>query len=423
MAATAPPKEKPQRKAPPPEKERHWSEQLFHSSFFLGAVFLHLVIFLMVATWIIFPRYVPPSDDFSKTYVPSSPPPPPPATTTPTMPVPTHNIAPPTTVITSNTSAPVFNIPLPDLNPTTEMSKTNPKMTAPATKNISNLASRLGSIKSTVKGWGRDDTNLRNANGDTHNVVAKFPVFIAQYANGDWNCNIEMTGINITGGSLPNLVEKINQWSHGNIRGGVIPTPLQIGGHDLLDKKPPFVFFTGHKDFVLTNQEIENLRNYLQDGGCIWGDNALAGEGSRFDVAFRREMKRVIPDADKNFEPVALTDDIYTKSYFPISKVPPGMNFYDEPLLHIDLDGKLAVLYTPNDYSDLFCVHILPGDQQPDLIFPYTGPLHTNMTMWWKRDIFFRNFTLESAIAADQLGMNIISYLLVRFDRELLLTP
>src|SRR5271168_5094527 len=94
--APAPPKEKPVRKVAAPEKGRHWSERIFHSGFFLAAVLFHLVLLLMATTWIIFPRYVPPTDDFSKTYVPSgAPPPPPPATTTPTMPVTTRTIAPP----------------------------------------------------------------------------------------------------------------------------------------------------------------------------------------------------------------------------------------------------------------------------------------------------------------------------------------
>jgi len=106
----------------------------------------------------------------------------------------------------------------------------------------------------------------------------------------------------------------------------------------------------------LTDQEVQNLSDYLQIGGCIWGDNALAGRGSRFDVAFRREMKRVVPDLDKNFEPVDLTYDIFTKSWYSISKVPQGMNYYAEPLEHLDIDGKLAILYTPNDYSDKMCI-------------------------------------------------------------------
>jgi len=424
MTNLAPPKDKPLKKAKPPEKERHWSEGLFHSGFFLGAVLFHLVIFLMVATRVIFPPYTPPTDEFTKTYVPhGAPPPPPPATTPPTVPVPTHNITPTAPVITANTSTPDFNLPIPDISSTTDPAKSQ-KVTPPPTKSVNGLSSRLTNIKSTVLGWGRDLNNILNSNGDTHNVVAKFPVYVAQYADGDWYCNLDVNDSgSITGGSMPNLVEKIVEWSHGNIKGSVLPTPLQIGGPDLLEKNPPFIFFTGHKDFVLTDKEIENLRHYLQNGGAIWGDNAFAGEGSRFDVAFRREMKRVVPDADKNFEPVALTHEIFTKSFFPMNKVPQGMNYYDEPLLHLDIDGKLAILYTPNDYSDLFCLHILPGDQQLDLVYPFKAPLHTNMEMWWKSDMFFRNFNLNSSLEAGHLGMNIIAFLLVRFDKDLLLTP
>jgi len=202
---------------------------------------------------------------------------------------------------------------------------------------------------------------------------------------------------------------------------------LNIGGSDLLDKKPPFIFFTGHKDFILTDQEIQNLRDYLQVGGCIWGDNALPGRGSRFDVAFRREMKRVVPDLDKNFEPYAMTDDVFTKSWFPITKIPEGMNYYAEPLEHLDIDGKLAILYTPNDYSDMFTMRILPGDTEimgERLPLGWTGPpLLTNGLFLRNNNIFFRNFTLPSCLACQQLGMNIIGFMLVRFDKDLLLTP
>ncbi len=252
-----------------------------------------------------------------------------------------------------------------------------------------------------------------------------FPVYLAAYANGDWGCNVIFHSGKIDAGSLPNLVAKINEWSRGNITGDVVPTPLDIGGPDLLEKKPPFIFFTGHKDFVLTDQELQNLRDYLQIGGCIWGDNSLPGKGSRFDVAFRREMKRVVPDLDKNFEPVLLTDDVFTKSWFPISNVPPGMNYYAEPPEHLDIDGKLAIFYTPNDYSDMFTMRIMPGDATmhgatPDL--DGKSPLVTTLVFLANRGVFFRNYELPSCLACDQLGMNIVGYLLVRFDKDLLLT-
>jgi hypothetical protein len=204
---------------------------------------------------------------------------------------------------------------------------------------------------------------------------------------------------------------------------------LNIGGPDLLDKKPPFIFFTGHKDFILTEQEIKNLQDYLQMGGLIWGDNALAGRGSRFDVAFRREMKRVVSDLDKNFEPVQMDDPIFTKSWFPISKIPQGMNYYSESLEHLDIDGKLAILYTPNDYSDMFSMRILPGDAQmagdhPDIRARPYSPLFTFGIFWNNSTVFFRNYQLPSCLACNKLGMNIIGYVLVRFDQDMLLaTP
>jgi hypothetical protein len=100
------------------------------------------------------------------------------------------------------------------------------------------------------------------------------------------------------------------------------------------------------------------------------------------------------------------------------------MNYYGEPLQHLDIDGKLAILYTPNDYSDMLFMHIQPGDEQMGPIYTTpTQPLYTNNTFLWNTRNFFRNFTLESCLNAHRLGMNIIAHLLVRFDSDLQLAP
>jgi hypothetical protein len=413
----------------PPIKDKHWTEKISRSGYFFGAVLLHLIVFVMVATWVIFPAFHPPTEDFTKTYLPPSPPPPPPPSQQAEQ-VPTQTVSTPTTTITAPTAAPAFTVPLPDITPDATPVDMQQKMTQPVMSQPKGLsAERLAKIMETEKAWGRDRDNILESNSDPKNIIAHFPVYLASYADGDWSCNVHLTNDGkIDAGSLPDLVAKMNEWSHGKITGEVVPTPLDIGSSDLLDKKPPFIFFTGHKNFVLTDQEVQNLRDYLQIGGAIWGDNTLAGRGSRFDVAFRREMKRVVPDLDKNFEPVPMTYDIYTKSWFNITKLPQGMNYYDEPLEHLDIDGKLAILYTPNDYSDLFFMHILPGDTQvgewyPDAKSKPFSPLFTLATFLFNKDIFFRNFELPSCLAAQQLGMNIIGYLLVRFDKDMLLTP
>jgi hypothetical protein len=410
-----------------PVKDRHWAEKLSRSGYFFGALLLHLIVFVMVATWVIFPAFHPPTEDFTKTYLPPAAPPPPPPQTQPAVEVPTHAVTTPTTIITAPTEAPAFSVPLPDITPQTTPVDVNTKLMTKVVSTPNTISEvRLAKIMETEKSWGRDKNNILQSGSDPKNITAKFPVYLASYANGDWGCNTHLTAGKIDSGSLPNLIAKMNEWSKGHIKGEVMPTPLDIGGPDLLDKKPPFIFFTGHKDFVLTPQEIKNLSDYLQIGGAIWGDSAFPGRGSRFDVAFRREMKRVVPDLDKNFEPAALTADVFTKSWFPITKVPQGMNYYAEPLEHLDIDGKLAIFYTPNDYSDMFTMLILPGDtlMGPTRLGPKSNsPLVTTELFFLNKGIFFRNFELPSCLACDQLGMNVIGYLLVRFDKDLLLTP
>jgi hypothetical protein len=430
--AQAPAQAPAQRAGPSPGNKGAWHERVARSRYFFGALFLHVILFALFATFVIFPAFKPPVEDFTKTYLPPSAPPPPPPPPQQTMTVPTQTVAPPTTTITSPNPTASFSVPIPDITPTTTtvtaQNQTPQKIEAKPNQ-LSN--ERLSKIMLTEQKWGRDRNNILDSNSDPHNVKATFPVYLAEYANTDgsrdWACNtfFHNNEGKITGGSLCNLVQKINEWSHGNITGQVVPDPLNISGPDLLAKAPPFIFMTGHKDFHLTDQEVQNLREYLQVGGMIWGDSALAGQGSRFDVAFHREMKRVVPDLDKNFQPMDMNYDVFTKSWYPIQKLPTGMNYYAEPIQHLDIDGKLAILYTPNDYSDMFTMLIEPGDlrmgpsqepKQPPYLFTYWQFLRDSK-------IFFRNYTLPSCLSCQQLGMNIIGFALVRFDKDLLLAP
>jgi hypothetical protein len=409
-----------------PTRQKQWYEKLSRTSYFFGALLFHLILFALVATLVIFPAFHPPAEDFTKTYLPPASPPPPPPPPSQPMQVPTQTVAPPTTTITSPNPTASFSVPIPDITPSTTPVDVTQKMTQKVVSKPNTMSdARLSKIMVTEQKWGRDRENILESNSDPRNVKATFPVYLASYADGDWGCNTDLHDGKIVAGSLVNLVDKINQWSHGNITGTVVPEPLDIGGPDLLAKAPPFIFFTGHKDFKLTDQEVQNLRDYLQVGGAIWGDSALPGFGSRFDVAFHREMKRVVPDVDKNFEPMDLTYDVFTKSWFPIQKVPSGMNYYSEPLQHLDIDGKLAIIYTPNDYSDMFTMLVLAGDTQMGAIDPpEKGPyLHTNGTFFHNRHVYFRNYELPQTLGCQQFGMNVIGYLLVRFDKDLLLAP
>src|SRR5277367_5651655 len=113
----------------PTSKSKQWFEKISRSGYFFGALLLHLIVFVMVATWVIFPAFHPPTDDFVKTYLPPSAPPPPPPPAQPTVQVPTHVVSAPTTMITTPTATPAFNVPMPDITP--ETTSVNVKETVP----------------------------------------------------------------------------------------------------------------------------------------------------------------------------------------------------------------------------------------------------------------------------------------------------
>jgi hypothetical protein len=201
----------------------------------------------------------------------------------------------------------------------------------------------------------------------------------------------------------------------------VIGKPLDLASTEIFEKRPPFIYFTGHKDFKLTTTEVENLRKYLIRGGAIWGDNALAGRGSRFDVAFRREMKRVIPDEDKPFKVIPETHPMFINSFFPLKGPPAGMNYCQEPLEMIEMDGFLAVLYTPNNYGEMMTVLLKTAANKSEI--DWFGSTDRRAGDWiykdWRTAPFFRNVDVESVEEAYQMGTNIIEHLLTRFQDRL----
>jgi hypothetical protein len=55
----------------------------------------------------------------------------------------------------------------------------------------------------------------------------------------------------------------------------------------------PFLFMTGHGNIVFSEYEAKRLRAYLENGGFLYADDDYG-----MDKAFRREIKKVYPDAE-----------------------------------------------------------------------------------------------------------------------------
>jgi hypothetical protein len=201
---------------------------------------------------------------------------------------------------------------------------------------------------------------------------------------------------------------------------------IKLDSQELFSVKPPFIFMTGSKDFRLTDAEVENLRKYVRLGGAIWGDSSVPGRNSRFDLAFRREMKRVIPDKDKDWEELPKNHPLFDarQAYFPeVIAVPPGINFYKEPVYALKIYGEVAIIYTANDYGDMWQIGLLP-DGKVDMGRNEKGQLVAlNEVIWSNRNIYLRNISEPSLDLTYKFGTNLVLHLLTRWDAKVKSAP
>ncbi len=406
--------------------------RFIRSPYVIIALLIHFLLLLIFGGKVIFQALKPKGNFEGKVYVatPGTPPPPPPAQPPPpdeTIPVPTQTVPTQNNVIANDVLSPdsfkmpdvAVSIPTPDL--TQIVKSPSPKTST------DNFAKRADGIRGMTMAWGKDGESGPTGTGRA--TEAQFVCYLAR-----------ATGINpasyhtlnpdgsIKGGPIPNLMRMINAWSSGRINASMTPKPLDLSSQDLFTVKPPFIYFAGFNDFTLSDLEVANLHKYLIQGGAIWGDNGLAGKGSPFDIAFRREMKRVIPDEDKPFEVLPPDHPIFqgNQAFFQLSQVPPGMNYRDDPVEAIKIDGEIAVIYTLNDYTDMMCMGFAnPIEQAQNKIESKAAPEiywmtpRMRYTLLANKDLYFRNFEAASCEDSFRLGINIVVHLLTRFQERL----
>ncbi len=219
---------------------------------------------------------------------------------------------------------------------------------------------------------------------------------------------------------------QIRRWSRDRLEANLHPDVLDVGTDQLFEIKPPFVYLTGHKNFTLLDKEVENLRDYLMLSGAIWADSALAGRRSRFDMAFRREMKRVLPDRDFEIVP---NDHDMLDTFFDRISLPPGMNFYQEPSEMINIGDLLAVLYTLNGYGHFWetrldinnkiewkriKVGVNPKTNRPIWSHVYGPHLYPHAM----GPILYRNINDTTVEANYKFGINVVVHLLTRYQEK-----
>ncbi len=236
--------------------------------------------------------------------------------------------------------------------------------------------------------------------GKGRSTKAKIQLTIARYMKGDWYCHRY---------GLENFVTQINRWT--NIEASIDILEKEVDSEEIFES--PFVYMTGHNDFVFTEEEVINLRKYLLKGGAVYCDNSLAGKKSRFDMAFRREMKKVLPD--RNFEEITLDHSIF-HSFYTFNKLPAGMNWKDDKVEVIKIRDRVIVVYTLNDYGDLWKTGLNEKDEIDFNWYKKDRGSYQRLGLWGD-EVNFENVNLESIKNAYKLGINIVVYMLQRGNK------
>jgi hypothetical protein len=150
----------------------------------------------------------------------------------------------------------------------------------------------------------------------------------------------------------PALQNSVLQGLKDNTNIDVDFAPRTVGLDDADTGRHPLMFMTGHYDFQLTKEESAGLARYLQRGGMLFVSSAAGLKP--FDLAFRRELKKALPDAELIKLPP--THPLFVGGWNPIEKVeytPAAKK--DDPALEtpefygLFVDGRLAVIYSPFD--------------------------------------------------------------------------
>ncbi|WP_159950773.1 DUF4159 domain-containing protein [Polaribacter septentrionalilitoris] len=161
-------------------------------------------------------------------------------------------------------------------------------------------------------------------------------VAILKYnGGGDWYANPT---------AIPNLVE----FSNINIKTNISKNPQSVAVNSEDIYNFPILFLTGHGNILFSDDEANNLRNYLISGGFLH-----ISDNYGLDKYIRRELKKVFPSLE--FKEVPTNHPIYNQTF----KFPNGM-----PKIHehdkkqaqgfgLFFEGRLVVFYDyETDLSD-----------------------------------------------------------------------
>lgn len=144
-------------------------------------------------------------------------------------------------------------------------------------------------------------------------------------------------------GLIPNLLSEVSKRTQIKVSQASKYEELKLANIE----NTPLVYFTGHKSFKLSDDQRQILRQYTQLGGTLMFEN----DHGPFAGSVMREMRKIYGEAPK---PIPLSDPIFQEMQYRIKEVPGGDLRERKPLLGIKKDGRWVVIFSRNDYGDVY---------------------------------------------------------------------
>ncbi|TDH27533.1 DUF4159 domain-containing protein [Segetibacter sp. 3557_3] len=165
-----------------------------------------------------------------------------------------------------------------------------------------------------------------------------------RYRSGDWNTDQRMPS-NV----LNSLIE------YTTIPVNLEERVIDLSGDELFQS--PFTYLSGHKLVQFDSKESAYFKKYIRNGGFTFVDDCNHDIDGLFARSFETQMATLFGAGA--LKKIPKTHELY-RSFFTFEKGPPTTSFelngWGDDLVHdylkaIEIDGRIAVLYSNKDYG------------------------------------------------------------------------
>ncbi|HAH33523.1 MAG TPA: hypothetical protein DCL52_01915 [Flavobacteriaceae bacterium] len=145
---------------------------------------------------------------------------------------------------------------------------------------------------------------------------------------GDWYSN-------------PSALENLAAFCNKELNTTLSPTPKIVAPNSIDIFEYPFLHMTGHGNVVFSEQDVENLRAYLNSGGFLHIDDNYG-----MDQYVRGEISKLFPNQE--LKELAVNHPIFSTA-FKFPKGLPKIHEHDKARAQgfvIEKQGRIVLLYT-----------------------------------------------------------------------------